>query len=486
MSGRPPSTYRVFQSDIARFRFWVRRQYGAFLDYVFNITQLGAFRRKRLIQILGLMGWFLLAMISHPPPFGNLLQEPIVVMIEFGYAFVAPDVLRHVIVVYVAYWVAKRHASIYLDDIFELGDYRVAERYIRQAAFGIRYDAIVIKDGEVTPQSRKSPIFRIGGPGLVQMHMENAALFEKITGEPHVIGSQGGKPILESFERLREVIDLRDQVENLTVHGRSKDGIRVLAKDIRLVFSVNRGEFNAGRHSDYNQPFSYSDDAVQKLIYAQNSEPWTGEMRNLIRENMRRFIAQHTLTEFLAHVSPKDRIKLSQVPSQPEAPFREPGDNGEPPGVNGDDFVPRDKITDLFYDFTTDFTKQADRLGVQLKWIGLGTWQTPSEIIPEQHLEAWQKSLENHILGSEASINEVRLESKNVELLRLISSVPLENFERMLEEDYDPDRIIRELILTYREKLRAAWEVYQNDDRQPPEELEVSIRHITSLNAHWI
>ena len=50
----------------------------------------------------------------------------------------------------------------------------------------------------------------------------------------------------------------------------------------------------------------------------------------------------------------------------------------------------------------------------------------------------------------------------------------------------DPDEIGHELILTYREKLRNAWEIYQNSDLTAPPELEASLRHLSRLTARWL
>ena len=51
--------------------------------------------------------------------------------------------------------------------------------------------------------------------------------------------------------------------------------------------------------------------------------------------------------------------------------------------------------------FAADFTRAQIERGVELFWIGLGTWRVPTEIFPEtrivpqQHIEAWKISREN-------------------------------------------------------------------------------------------
>jgi hypothetical protein len=488
---KPPGTLQVLQQDTLRAFTWLRDMFEALTDWTFNITQQGAYRRRTFLIALFVVIWTGWSLLTTPIRWGALRTEPLSLLIDLGTAFFGAAVLRHVIVIFLGYWLAFRVAALYLDDVFELKDLTVAEGYIRQGAFASGYDMISIKDGAISLESKNSPIYRIGGPGLVQVHLENVALFEKIDGRPHVIGSAAGISVLESFERLRQVIDLRDQVLDMTVHGRTRDGIRVTAKDVRLIFSVDRGLQIMDVRLPLAQPYAYTDEAIKNLVYNHNSGPWTLAMRSLIRNNLRRFIAQHTLSEFLASVNPIEAIDLlkgSDGPGDQMPGTFEPAHmTGKgPDGKETDDFVPRDQITNLFYGFTNGFFQDANELGVALQWIGLGTWVTPSDIILDQHLEAWQISLKNQILGNEATLQEMRREGRNKELLRLIRDAPITAFGRLQSESRSQEQISRELILTYREKLRNAWEIYQNSTRNAPPELEAALKHLTRLTGRWL
>ncbi|HJS29758.1 MAG TPA: hypothetical protein VJ768_09060 [Anaerolineales bacterium] len=487
---RPPNTMRVFRDDLDQVNYWIRRQYEGFVNWLFNVTQRGGTRRRNYLLAIGLIFWTGLAFLDHPIPWGLAVPDPLNFVVEVVKAYFSARVLRHVILILLAYRLAYRVASTYLGDIFELDRTGVAERFISQAAFARPYDLIVIRDGGVTPESLSSPVFRIGGPGRALLHMENAAVFEKADGTPHIISSREGYPILESFERLRQVVDLRDQVMDLNISGRSRDGILVTAKDVRLIFSVNRGRSRPKNRLDYSQPYSFDEISIKHLVYLQNGESWAKEMRELIRENFRRFIAEHTLTEFLATVSPMEEMALEIEATRSGALERVPLSDrpAVEPSVGTDEgsFIPRDRLSNLFYDFTRGFAKEAEKLGVQLQWIGLGTWVTPSAIIPEQHLEAWQLSMANYYLGNSAALHQVRSESREDELLRMIREVPITSFGRLQAEGKLPDGIVRDLLLTYRERLRNAWEIYQNSDEKPPSELDASLRHLTRLTSRWI
>ncbi len=164
-------------------------------------------------------------------------------------ALLDPGVMQVVLVAALAFWVAYRTAAIYLDDIYEMGDIQVARRFVLQAVFGSQYNYMAIRGGEVQPEFKKSPIFRVGGPGLVRVHLDNAALFEAIDGTPHVVGPTVDRPgavvALSGFERLRSIIDLGDQMRKYSLEGRTRDGIRIRLKDVNTLFSVYRGGQNA-------------------------------------------------------------------------------------------------------------------------------------------------------------------------------------------------------------------------------------------------
>ncbi len=222
-------------------------------------------------------------------------------------------------------------------------------------------------------------------------------------------------------------------------------------------------------------------------------------MRRLIREEMRRFIARHRLGEFLANAGPVESFRESEENGQPgydfdSTPAADSEESAPGAGLRASstvreapiDFVSRDALTDLFYRFTHGFSEQTEDLGVELKWIGVGTWETPSEIIPEQYLEAWQLSCENQLLGSRSAISTLRKESRNNELLRLIREIPVTSFERLSAKGLQPDEIKHELLLLYREKLRNAWEYYQSNKLAAPAELEATLKHLSRLTARWL
>lgn len=459
-----------------------------------------AFRRSTLIVVGGII-WAVLAYSRHPfVPNSNLMFS----FLEYPFrALFAPDVFKHVLVGCFVFWIAYRAAAIYLDDMFELKNVRIAEKFIRQSAFASQYGVIEIKDGEVTLKDQKSPIFLIGGPGKVRVYLENAALFERIGGMPHVIEpttqkkggtkrkaependsllarSQGllgaliraeeeeevsvkdSSIFLESFERLRQVIDLRDQVQEMSVEGRTRDGIPIHAKNLRIIFSIYRD----GKDATLSKPYPFSQEAVETLVYKLGRMDWTNAMASQIRRELGAFIARHTLSEFLAAIGQPELEQATEFQTELKM------EADRMAGVDGSDeikvenpppFVPRPVISDLFYDFD-DFVTRTKKSGVELRWIGLGTWTFPSEIIPERHLQAWRISYENLARGSEAVLNAITVSSQAEQLAAIVRETPI-GTNKQLEVSKTTRKLhMARLAIAYRSKLTAALEIYDRRD----------------------
>lgn len=475
---------------------------------VFTTVRIWALIRDLVLILLGIFLWILIAIRAHPVILGSRPSDETAIFFLRG--LFAPDVLSTVLIALFVFWVAMRISAIYLDDIFELKDLRVASRYIRQAAFATRYDLIEVKDGQVIQEHQHSPVFLIGGPGKVRVYLENAALFEKIDGTPHVIGptvrggaqveaSQDqerrtisnwlkrffqmgwlrrsrptrdngnafvdGVEVLDGFERLRSIIDLRDQVyasRDIQIFERTRDGIRIEAKDVKFVFSVLRDS----RTANLRKPYPFSERAIMDLVYLQTQQNWTRAMTNLIRREIRNFIATHDLSEFLAASNaPEIDHWLEEEQKIRTEAMRLAGLNGDISVEQPDQefFVSRRDLTDRFYDLTSGFINMARAQGVQLRWIGVGTWETPDEIIPERHLEAWRISIQNFVRGNDKILDELVDESCIGELSLMIREVPLAMFKEMTVKEMEREEIIKEIALAFRGRLRAAYELMERD-----------------------
>lgn len=489
-----------------------------FSNWLFMITQQGAGRRKWILTLSGAFLWAFLAWKKHPLVLG---MEPLRNFIEYPFVTLfAADIFRHVLIASLAFWLAYRLAAIYLDDINELCNINIAERFIRQAVFASQYNVIEIQDGEVAQKDKLSPIFLIGGPGMVRVHLENAALFEKIDGEAHVIpptvrliGSRNrkdkqkpfspsesinqgdsesitidGVEIIEGFERLRSVIDLRDQFEDLTVKARTRDGINVEIKDVHYVFSVYRDQ----QQPTLSRPYPFKKTAIENLVFGQSKQHWSNTMKELIKRNLIEFISERTLSEFLA------TINIPELEQQIEEEMRLQQDADELAGVEGveingnyapPNFTPRTKLTDIFYDFTSNFTKIAEKIGVEMRWIGVGTWVTPDEIIPERHVRAWTITRDNLMNGSQKALESLEEQSRNGALVGLIQETISKSKQHIDDNVGNEEEVMREIVNSFRGTLRTALDIYeQNRGLQSPQavKLKLVLEHLGRVAYRWL
>jgi len=444
-----PGVREVFQQDVGRATGFFGESLRVITNWLFAYDQRAAHRRLLFFIISSLFIWMLLAiaLILRSPYEESLFQQLLS-------GFFSVRILRHFLALGLALGLALIITSVYLDDIFELENLSIAELFIVEAAFALFYRRISIQNGGINPEHLNSPIVQIGGPGIVDVHLENAALFEKVDGSPRVVAPTVSRSlILDGFERLRQVVDLRDQTVEMTVSGRTQDGIPITAQDVRLVFSIYRGEPKIKSQESFIQPYPFSEQAVMDLVYQQERGPWFEGLRRMIRRELIHFISQHSLSEFLTTTNVD--VQTSNVAT-------------------------REEISDLFFDFASGFSERARERGVELQWIGVGTWVLPSQIIPQRHVEAWRLSYESRVRKSPSALSKVREETRAAELLRLVDEIPT-TYYLLLNQETPDEPIMQTMIQSYRDKIKGALDLYMTREEPVPVELQAVFDHLDQL-----
>jgi hypothetical protein len=437
----------------------------------------------------------------------NPIQKFFQVLLE---VYISANGFHYLFLIVLPFFVAWRLAAIYLADIFELEKISTASNFIMQTALTGGNTKIHIRDGDIAPEDEHSPAYLIGGPGIAIVELDSAALFEQPDGRPYVVGPTVEKPfVLDGFERFRQAIILRDhRTDPLEVSSRSLDGISVQAVGVSYLFSVDRGE-NATSTAERPYPFRGSN-TIESLVYglaarvtpdgprpADVSRAWFGTMMTLIRGALANFMSEHNLTEYLASYGiPEVQLDQRQTDAVLLAARRV-----LPPGRQipilplGDipDFVSRPTIkTTLFSEFPNEFPALASQRGVVLHWVGIGSWKTPSEIIPEQHLEAWQLSMDNQMRQNTSMPN---LRAQHI--TGFIQDVPLERFEQSRQKQLSHREIMTSLLIGYREQfmkilhlMEKKREMFNNGTVTT---IIVALRHINRIlgypedfEAHWV
>jgi hypothetical protein len=355
----------------------------------------------------------------------------------------------------------------------------------------------------------------IGGPGKVIVDLDSVAVFEKPDGTPHIIGPTAKEPraraALEGFERFRQAIDTRDHYVDLrdqdnksqSVKSLSRDGIPITATDVRLMFSVYRG----GVKPSTMNPYPFSHEAIEQIIYQATSRvtpelpnrstyefSWINRMIGLIRAELGTFMGKNKLTMYLASIGMPELEKLQHreerifeaiqkivLPELEVAASKEPR-NFLP------EFQPRHKISNLFTQFAEEFTKKAHSNGVELHWIGVGTWKTPPEIeiVPEKHLEAWKLSNENLVRESPGVLSQLENDAILQKTIMLIQDVPIAAHMRATMEEKDAKKVMKPLLLAYQQQLLEAAEFMRAKGEAVPPNIEEAIAHINNMFGHFL
>ncbi len=297
---------------------------------------------------------------------------------------------------------------------------------------------------------------------------------------------------IEGFERLRAVIDLREQKKPMrTIRARTRDGIEIIAEDVQIIFSVYRPEPLAAFYDSENeQRLTYNDEAILRMVYGEGSRPWTENAETAVALAIREEISQSDLFDLLSQ-------SIDEASSE----------------ARSGNFILRE---DFFQRVVQKINGRRREKGFQVEWLGLGTWRAVLPQIEANLLEMWKNvsttqqkttAVELERLGTDARYEEMRR-------LYLHPAVILEKFMHREEKGLPPfmhggqvspaagvsapaasastasttpapaDQIKYELISAYREKLYRAWIIYSNQGQPVPPEIVRSLRHITDLLAH--
>jgi hypothetical protein len=347
----------VTQSLLAHSERALRDTLLALVEIFLRRDHPGARLRQALVGTGLALYWLMLGLSFDfprvlPPAWVQTIAFPLNVILDLATSLFAPIVLVHLIPVAAMLWLGLRLGAHYLADLFELESPSIAERYLRAAVFGLGYDALKITQGDLAKLNRNSPLFRIGGPGYLQVNLGFAAVMETAEGSPRVYGPEGRRYI-EGFERVRDVVDLRDQLRHLEeVEAVTADGMAVRARDVQMVFRV----YGGGQARNLQAPYPYADEAIRRLVYgravgANGTDHWGDLLTDLARDEIQAFVRNQTLEAFLA-MQPAGATNADS----PEA-FH----------------IPRRDLTERFH--TSEAGERLRLQGLELNWVGVGTWE---------------------------------------------------------------------------------------------------------------
>lgn len=358
---------------------------NSFINLLLSRHKTGAIIRLLLVSTSFIVYWFILIVVMDFPgevPFEwQVRLHPLVyVIVSVILPFFHPQVLLHLLPVLVAFLTGLFMGALYLSDLFELDSFWIAASYLLNALLGLGSSTLVIDKGDIREfetDSLSNPTLRIGGPGYIMVHLGFAAVFETEDGLPRVYGppskdQETKRTFIEGFERLRNVIDLRDQLGKVDeVQAVTRDGIEVYARDAQMLFRVHGG----GQKRSLQNPYPYTETGIRRLVYGQAVQQegqlkWEEVLPEIVRREIRQFIARHTIEEFLA-------LQPSSLLEEGEATLELVNQNQEHGAIIQ---IPRRQLTEHFH--TDQLKQRLDDQGLDLAWVGVGTWEVRDDQIP--------------------------------------------------------------------------------------------------------
>ncbi len=217
-----------------------------------------------------------------------------------------------------------------------------------------------------------------------------------------------------------------------------------------------------------------------------------GKIVGPIQVELGSFISRHGLSEFLASIGePEEAALRSRETELDKLGQQLSGRNGNNAGeilFKPAAFAPRSSITALFYD-EAGFKKRAADRGFQVNWIGVGTWETPAEIIPAKHLEAWKISRENILHSDPEEIERLREETRLEWHLQLIQTIPINKFYMGMSEKVSESEVIDSIIGDYYDTIQSALEIYEREGKDLPQVLLAAmsvLNEVRGINRRWV
>jgi len=339
---------------------WIRSLLSRFLAR----DATGASLRLAVVGGIVLLYWLGLTLIldipvQAPSIAAGPIPFPLDVLLNFALSVFSPTVLVHVLPILAGLYLGMQVATHYLADLVEFPSTSTASRYLNSSIFGIGYHVLEVASGERSELDASHPLVLIGGPGFLTVHLGFAAVSETTIGHPRIYGPAKER-FIQGFERLRDIVDLRDQLGKVDeARAVTRDGIEVYARDAQIMFRVYSANLPRSLHS----PYPFDENSVRRLVYGRAVTPsgpraWSDLLADLVSDEIRSFVTGLTIEEFLA--------------LQPRVALNEGRAKTHDAGAQTI-HIPRRHLTERFHNPET--RQRLQEHGLELAWVGVGTWE---------------------------------------------------------------------------------------------------------------
>jgi hypothetical protein len=437
-----------------------------------------------------------------------LLNVPASILF-FVISFTTWDCLRYLIPSVAAVFWAALAGSRYVQDIYELPNFKDGFNYIKSAAFSIDYPRLTIEHGKKKIDPKEvNLIDKIGGPGFVNIKPGNVVLFERLDGVSDV--AAGKRHFITRHERVKEIASLEDQhghIENLV--ATTKDGIQINIRDIHFRYRLRSGRMTG----DYaartpEDPYPFSVQAVRNMAYNRNVRAngivsWHDAIRQVVESVITAYITKHKFDDVTTpmndakdHSLETNEINPPQLTSEIDPPplviqkyltqidiEKDPSlltdENDTLPSANEKDWPPKGTKKDPRLEIAKSFNSAGTRqrlknLGADLLWFDIGHFEIANKKVTEQRLGTWSARWIGNATVQRAMGEARRLANQEQGRAEAQSEILISIIHSLEEARWsgDSSRNIRNLILVRTAQLLEALNDTQDNDSDQGQKTE--------------
>ncbi len=250
-----------------------------------------------------------------------------------------------------------------LRQLYDLSE-KDAEEFVRLVLFGLPWRKPFhpiwrVEKGRATPDG-PATMRKVGGPGFLSVGHDSAVVTSRLGKLYRVIGP--GFHVLDPFEKVWDVIDLRPQRRTVNVGMMTRDGIPISC-EASIRFRIDDG----GQEPTSDVPYPFDEQAIVTAATIKRHkggdviQDWTGRISGGSLDGaIRNRLEKYNLDEFLA---------------------------------SSEDAMP--PVAQLEAEIFEAVRKSGEGMGIIVEQVQLGPIQPDEEAVSRQWLEAWQSEWQN-------------------------------------------------------------------------------------------
>ncbi|OJX46936.1 MAG: hypothetical protein BGO78_15665 [Chloroflexi bacterium 44-23] len=226
-----------------------RQLRDSLLNEIFTIDTIHGIARLTVFIIFLLIVWIVIASFFNnliPPEnlrvdFDWLTNFPLsAIILQYFRFFFSANTVILMAVIFLALHLAFSINSFCLAKSFGIQNVKKASSRLLKSAFSIgKLDLLEIEDGQQFVHENKQIIGLLGGPAIVKIGSGNAAVFENAFGAPIVSSSNFPAQFkVDGFVRAIKLFDLREHSAIIDIYCRTRDGVPLIIKNLKPIFSV--------------------------------------------------------------------------------------------------------------------------------------------------------------------------------------------------------------------------------------------------------